>query len=144
GPVAGVPAPRAGPHAGPLRPPLPRRVVRASGAAAGLAMRVPGTTLEAAALAGAVRSALARVRPDEWLDGARAIRESGGRLVALWGVDRPDGIAVLAAFAIADGLCVIEIAPGEAGYPPPAGAFPAAPHMQRAVRDVLRVAAHGA
>jgi len=112
-------------------------------------MKIPGIGIEAAALRGAVPAASARVDTSQWLEAARAMREGGHRLVALWGADRRperEGFAMLAAYATADGLCVLELPLDArfASYPDLSGLFPAADRMQRAACDLLGVSAQGA
>ena len=94
-------------------------------------------------LPGEVRAARARVRDaGEWIEAARGARDAPGRLVSLWGSDRRDGAkAVFAAYAVPEGLCVVELAlRGETpAYPEIAGLFPAAGRMQRALRDLMGI-----
>ena len=112
-------------------------------------MKIPGTGTTAAALPGAVPTAHARVDATQWTQAARAAREAGHRLVALWGADRRasgEGFAVLAALAVHSGLVVLDLAldPREPAYPDLSGIFPSANRMQRAVHDLLGIAAQGA
>jgi Ni,Fe-hydrogenase III large subunit/Ni,Fe-hydrogenase III component G len=100
-------------------------------------------------LEGAVAAAHARVDRKQWSDMSHGVRDAGHRLVALWGADhrhRDGTLAVLAAYALADGLCVAELAlPADRPtYPDLARIFPAADRMQRALRDLLGVAPEGA
>jgi Ni,Fe-hydrogenase III large subunit/Ni,Fe-hydrogenase III component G len=112
-------------------------------------MRIPGLDLDTTRLPGAAPAALARVDEAQWLEGARLVRDSAGRLVALWGADnrdRGDGLAVLAAYAVRDGLMVLEhpVSADGPAYPELAGLFPVADRMQRAVYDLLGIYAQGA
>jgi Ni,Fe-hydrogenase III large subunit/Ni,Fe-hydrogenase III component G len=112
-------------------------------------MKVPGIGIEAEALRGPVPAAFARVVAEKWIQAAHAFREGGQRLVALWGADRragAGGFAVIAAYATAEGLCVLELplAAGAPSYPDLSALFPAAGRMQRAVFDLLGIAAEGA
>ncbi len=111
-------------------------------------MKVPGTQAPARALNAAVPTAVARVDAAQWVEAARASREAGHRLVALWGADRrpAGGFAVLAAYAIANGLCVLDLGldAHEPAYPDLSGLFASANRMQRAVRDLLGIVAEGA
>ena len=105
--------------------------------------------LDLTALPGAVPAALARVDAAQWLDGARLVRESAGRIVALWGADnrdRGEGFAVLAAYAARTGLMLLELRAfaEEPGYPDLAGLFPVAERMQRGLYDLLGICAQGA
>ncbi|HET7731154.1 MAG TPA: NADH-quinone oxidoreductase subunit C [Usitatibacter sp.] len=100
-------------------------------------------------LPGAAAAAHARVDRAQWVEMARGVHEASHRLVALWGADhheRDGTLAVLAAYALADGLCVVELAvPADRPtYPDLSGLFPAADRMQRALRDLLGVAAEDA
>jgi len=88
------------------------------------------------------------VTREQWVEGAWAVRDAGGRLVTLWGSDNTDrgaGFAVMAAFVAAGGVRVLELslAAGEP-YPEIAGLFPAAGRMQRALHDLLGLVAEGA
>jgi len=47
-------------------------------------MQVPGLTLEAVALAAPVPIWHAHLTAEEWLKAAAALRQAGGRLLALW------------------------------------------------------------
>ncbi len=112
-------------------------------------MRIPGLDLDYQALAGAVPAAAVRVDEAAWVEAARLVRESSGRLVALWASDNRDrdgGFAVHAAYALASGLCVatLRVGASRAAYPDLSGLFPAAGRMQRAVADLLGIAAEGA
>lgn len=82
----------------------------------------------------------------QWITTARSVREGGGRLVSLWGVDRGERLAVNAAYATADGLRVteLEIPTAQPAYPDLSGLFPAAARMQRALHDLLGARAEGA
>ena len=82
------------------------------------------------------------VEREGWLAAAGA-----GRLVALWGTDRgaQGGFAVSAAYATRSGLDWVELPLGAAtGYPDVSQHFPYAARMQRAVADLVGLAAEGA
>jgi Ni,Fe-hydrogenase III large subunit len=85
------------------------------------------------------------LRPEVWVASARAVAERGGRLVALWGAERRDGLAMCAAYATADGLKWVEtlLAPG-ARCPDLAPVFGFAGRMQRATADLLGIEVEGA
>ena len=105
-------------------------------------MRIPGLSLEIRLLPGAVPASHARVDCAHWEEGARLVREAGSRLVAFWGSDHRDrdgAFSVFAAYAVADGLCVLElpVATGQTAYPDISGLFPVADRMQRTVHDLL-------
>ncbi len=86
------------------------------------------------------------VDPAGWQDAARSVAESGGRLVALWTGQGPDGYAVAhAAFAAREGLVWLSVAADQTGtYPDLGGIFPCAVRMQRAAADLTGVVAKGA
>ena len=94
-------------------------------------------------LAGAVAAATLRADEALWIEAARAVHDTAGRLVSLWGAERDGGFAVLAAYEIVSGLFVVElpVAASRPRYPGIAGLFPAANRMQRALRDLLGLAA---
>ncbi len=80
---------------------------------------------------------------------ARAIRDEGGQLLALWGSDgRPSGgsFALDTVFLSSLGLiwarCALDT--DRPAYPDLAGLFPQAGRMQRATRDLLGIVAEGA
>ena len=80
---------------------------------------------------------------------AAAAKESGGRLVALWGSDERDrgtGFGLHVAFALAEGLALVSLALDESRpeYPDLAPLFPAANRLQRAAFDLLGIVARGA
>ena len=100
-------------------------------------------------LPGEVAAVIARADAPRWLEAARTVHDAGARLVALWGTDDRDrgrGLRVLAAYALAEGLCVVELPLDAArpSYPDLAGIFPAAGRMQRAMHDLLGAAAGSA
>ncbi len=83
----------------------------------------------------------ARVGPEAWLTSAQAVAAQGGRLVAVWGVERAAGterLAICAALALSEGLLWLELPMDAAapGYPDLAPLFPCAGRMQRAVADL--------
>ncbi|MEJ8839230.1 hydrogenase large subunit [Ramlibacter sp. AN1133] len=87
-----------------------------------------------------------RVERDQWLAAAGSVAQSGGRLVALWGADRGEALAVCAAYAAETGLYWVDLAlePQAPHYPDIAHLFPCASRMQRATFDLLGIAAEGA
>jgi Ni,Fe-hydrogenase III large subunit/Ni,Fe-hydrogenase III component G len=112
-------------------------------------MRIPGLVLDITPLPGVAPAALARVDAAQWVEGARLVHESAGRMVALWGADnrdRGDGFAVLAAYALRDGLMILEHPVSAEGpsFPELAGLFPVADRMQRSIYDLLGIYAQGA
>ena len=110
-------------------------------------MRIDGLDAEFVALPGAVRSFHARVNETQWVDACRAVREQGGRLVALWCSDaRPEGAGFVVRLALAarEGLAVLTLPLTGTSYPDVSAVFPAAERMQRAARDLLGLTAAGA
>ncbi|MBL0141973.1 MAG: NADH-quinone oxidoreductase subunit C [Betaproteobacteria bacterium] len=95
---------------------------------------------------------MASVGEWQWTEAARLAREGGGRLVALWGADHrdladdADEYSVYAAYAVRDGLVVVELLVQDSApsYPDLSGLFPAAVRMQRALHDLLGIGASGA
>ena len=79
-----------------------------------------------------------RVTADEWLSTAIAVRQGGGRLVALWGSSGLDHSAVSVTYVVLEGMVWLELTLGanDPTYPDLAGIFPAASRMQRAVADM--------
>ncbi|GAB3654112.1 hydrogenase large subunit [Ramlibacter alkalitolerans] len=82
----------------------------------------------------------------QWLAAAGSVAQSGGRLVALWGTDRGEALAVCAAYAVETGLYWVELGidAQAARYPGIAHLFACADRMQRATFDLLGIAAEGA
>ncbi len=119
-----------------------------------LTSRIPGLALSWRPFAGDAPMAIATVGEWQWTEAARLVRECGGRLVALWGSDRRDldeddddrAFAVHAAYAIREGLCIVELLVPESkpSYPDLSGLFAPATRMQRALFDLVGVAARGA
>ena len=110
-------------------------------------MRLEGFDIEFRALPGAVRAFHADVTATQWIAACRAVREQGGRLIALWGSDaRPagGGFAVHVALAAREGLVVPMLQLEGASYPDVSAVFPAAGRMQRATSDLLGLTAAGA
>jgi Ni,Fe-hydrogenase III component G len=97
-------------------------------------------------LPGAVAAWHGTVNAREWRETALGVLEQGGRLVAIWGSDwrsRGAGFAVHAAYAIRAGLLWITL-PVQCAFPDLSDLFPAANRMQRAVSDMIGIAADGA
>jgi len=100
-------------------------------------------------LAGEAPADFTRVTAAQWTEAARAVHDSGGRLVALWGADRRDAgaaFSVYAAYATAEGLSVVDlhVPEDDPSYPDLSGLFVPAGRMQRAAADLLGLAAAGA
>ncbi|HWK82142.1 MAG TPA: NADH-quinone oxidoreductase subunit C [Caldimonas sp.] len=113
-------------------------------------MQIPGLTLDLERLPAPLPIWRGSVDADAWQVAARAVTTMGGRLVALWGADRgtqePGGLAVCAAYALADGLVWLDLAlPADSPiYPDLSTPFPCAIRMQRAAADLLGIVAAGA
>ncbi len=88
------------------------------------------------------------VDADQWLVAARAVADTGGRLISVWGVDRGavDGgaIVVCAAYGVLEGLLWLELhLDASCAYPDLSGVFPCAGRMQRACADLSGLRAEG-
>ncbi|WER47918.1 NADH-quinone oxidoreductase subunit C [Cupriavidus sp. WKF15] len=88
------------------------------------------------------------VGQDDWSATARAVADAGGRLVALWGVDRlaiGGTLAACAAYAVPRGLIWLELRLDGAApvVPDLSGVFPSADRMQRAMTDLVGIAVQG-
>ena len=110
-------------------------------------MSLEGVEADFVALPGGVRVLHSEVNETQWVEACGAVREQGGRLVALWGTDaRADGrgFVMRAALAAREGLVVLALPLAGTSYPDVSAVFPAAGRMQRAARDLLGVSASGA
>lgn len=108
-------------------------------------MKLDKLDIEFERLSSAVQVFCADVDAADWIAGCSAVREQGGRLVALWGSEAAAGYAINAALATARGLVVLRLAlEGELPtYPGIELVFPAANRMQRAAFDLLGLIAQG-
>ena len=107
-------------------------------------MRLEGLNIELAPIPGAVEAYRAEVNAAQWVETCRAVREQGGRLVALWACDARSedrGFVAHASLVVRGGLLVLSLPLGGAPYPDVAAIFPAADRMQRAAFDLLGVTA---
>jgi Ni,Fe-hydrogenase III large subunit/Ni,Fe-hydrogenase III component G len=110
-------------------------------------MKLENLDIEFSEISCAVPAWRATVDAAQWREACRRAVFDGGRLVALWGSDDSDigkGLAVHAALVIRPGLAVITLPLADNRYPDISDIFPAASRMQRAVRDLLGLAAEGA
>ena len=118
-------------------------------------MKIPGLDVEFAALSAPVPVWFGQVTSAQWVSAATAVREHGGRLVALWAsaaifseaVSPCDtrAKAIFVAYVTLEGLFWLELALGADGcYPDLSGQFPAASRMQRAAAELSGVVAEGA
>jgi Ni,Fe-hydrogenase III large subunit/Ni,Fe-hydrogenase III component G len=98
-------------------------------------------------LPGAMPVWRADVDADTWRGAAQAVREQGGRLVALWGSDEAaDRFAVHVALAVREGVLwlTLPLYGRQPEYPDLGAVYPAAQRMQRAAYDLLGIRAAGA
>lgn len=102
------------------------------------------------AFAGRSSAFLARTDSATWSHTAGTVRETGGRLISLWGAETAAGaFTISAAYALEDGILWLQLPvdkgqDGGGEYPDLATVFPCATRMQRAVRDLLGLRAIGA
>jgi len=110
-------------------------------------MRIEGYNCEFSVIPGATKVLRATLDAAQWRETCRRAAFDGGRLLALWGSDDSDigkALAVHAALVIQPGLVVITLPLANERYPDICDIFPVANRMQRAVRDLLGLAAEGA
>jgi|GEM_PF-4327815 len=103
-------------------------------------MKISGLNVELQQMAAPVPIWFARIALADWLTAARAVREAGGRLLALWGVTPPAAPAsVCAAYVTLEGLLWFELplAAGVNYYPDLVPFFPVAARMHRAIAAAL-------
>ncbi len=113
-------------------------------------MKLLAQELSFETLTGAVAAHRALADEAGLLAFCRAVKETGGRLVALWGGDLRDrgqgeGFALHVAFGIETGLAIVSLPLPAANpeYPDLSEIFPAANRLQRAVFDLLGIRARG-
>jgi Ni,Fe-hydrogenase III large subunit/Ni,Fe-hydrogenase III component G len=100
--------------------------------------------------AGRSSAFLARVDSDTWTRTAGTVRETGGRLISVWGAEEAPGtFAISAAYALEDGILWLKLPVGDGhgdsdGYPDISAVLPCATRMQRAVYDLVGLRAIGA
>ncbi len=108
-------------------------------------MKISGLDIEFACLRAPAPIWRAEVSAEQWSGTARAVRESGGRLLSVWSTRRDATAWACAAYVTLEGLLWIELAlAADKTYPDLAGLFPAANRMQRAAADLSGVHALGA
>jgi len=121
-------------------------------------MKIPGLDLEFAALPAPVPIWFAQVSVQQWQQAAAAVRDKGGRLLAIWASsaikDEAGGAmdtragAVFCAYVTLEGAfwlaLPLTLQDGVASYPDLSGIFPAANRMQRAAADLSNIHAQGA
>ena len=120
-------------------------------------MRLLDQTLEFTRLPGALEAFRATAEETQLPAFASAVKQAGGRFVALWGSDERDrnvhvnvngsGYAVHVAFGIAEGLALVTLPlPANTDtpeYPDLSEIFPAANRLQRATFDLLGIRPRG-
>src|ERR1035437_6288618 len=86
---------------------------------------------------------VAEVSAPDWMRIAQTVRADGGRLISIWGTDRPvtGKFIMSAAYCAQEGLLWLQlpVADEQDGYPDLSIVFPAAVRMQRAVFDLLGI-----
>ncbi len=121
-------------------------------------MKIPGLDVEFQALHAPVPVWHARVTAQQWCLAATAVRERGGRLLALWagpaievivdGAATTGASAVFVSYVLLEGVFWLDLpldyGNGETLYPDLSGLFPVAARMQRAAADLSGIHAQGA
>lgn len=94
---------------------------------------------------GALPAITAPVHSTQLLSACRGVRNSGGRLVSLWGEDRQDGLQLCVVLESGDQLLVLEHMMGfdAPTYPSLSEIFPSADRLQRATQDLVGLHALG-
>jgi Ni,Fe-hydrogenase III large subunit len=121
-------------------------------------MLIAGLNLDLERLAAALPIWHGRIALADWHDAAIAVRQSGGRLISLWGSQGASAVSggapgpapsaelsVCAAYVVSEGLVWLELplARGQTDYPDLSSIFPAALRMQRAAADLSGMHALG-
>jgi Ni,Fe-hydrogenase III large subunit len=121
-------------------------------------MKITGLDVEFAELAAPVPIWFAQVTPAQWQTAASAVRDAGGRLLALWASSAINNVAGSAIPASAEAIFCsyitlegafwlalpLQVTEGHARYPDLSGVFPCASRMQRTAADLSGVIAVGA
>ena len=115
-------------------------------------MQIPDMDVEFAAFDTPVPLAFAQVNAAQWLAAASAVRDEGGRLLALWAGAAPEEssaqVCICAAYVTLEGAfwLALPLTPlkGQWLYPDLSDLFPAATRMQRAAADLSGIHAQGA
>lgn len=121
-------------------------------------MKITGLDVEFVALPAPVPIWYGEVNADQWQAAATAVRDAGGRLVALWAgkaiedvAISPGGIraeAIFVAYVTLEGLFWLALPltslDGRVAYPDLSAVFPCASRMQRAAAELSGVHAEGA
>jgi Ni,Fe-hydrogenase III large subunit len=108
-------------------------------------MEVPGVKVDLQVLLAPVPIAYARITAHDWQTAAGAVREAGGRLLALWSGSQAAGETMSVAYVVADGLVWLELPlKGESvSYADLVSFFAVAARMQRAAADLSGLHAAG-
>ena len=107
-------------------------------------MRIDGLDVELTPIAGAVPAWHAHVDAQQWRALCQQARDSGGRLLALWGSDGRSALRSLtvhAALVVRSGLVWLSHPVVNDKYPGIAEIFPPAERMQRAAADLFGIRA---
>ncbi len=121
-------------------------------------MKITGLDVEFIALAAPVPIWFAQVSAAQWQSAATAVREAGGRLLALWASEAISTIAsstiparagaIFCSYVTLEGAfwlaLPLQVNDGHASYPDLSGVFPCASRMQRTAADLSGVVAEGA
>ena len=110
-------------------------------------MKLEDFQIDLTRLPGAMPVWQAHADTQQWRKCCQQVRDTGGRLVALWGADNSDlgaGFAVHAALAMESGMLVLSLPPVDLKFPDVSDIFPSANRMQRAVHDLFGLRADGA
>ncbi len=108
-------------------------------------MKMAGFNVELQALTVPLPIWRAQVTADDWRAAASAVREGGGRLLALWGSASEAGQTVSVAYAMPEGMIWLElpVQGSAASYPDLLPFFATAARLQRAVADLSGLLAAG-
>jgi Ni,Fe-hydrogenase III component G len=121
-------------------------------------MKITGLDVEFTPLAAPVPIGFAKVTAAQWQTAASAVRECGGRLLALWAssaiyneaysADTASAEAIFCSYATTQGAfwlaLPLQAQDGRAGYPDLSDMFSCANRMQRTAADLSNVHAEGA
>ncbi len=112
-------------------------------------MRLEDLNIDYHALPGAIPAWRAQIAADRLPLVCAQVRESGGRLLALWGSDKRasgNGFTLHVALTMHPGLLVLNLAldASQPAYPDIGAIFPQAERMQRAAYDILGLVAQDA
>ena len=111
---------------------------------------IHGLELDLTRIHGPLRIWRGVVDEERWSAAAEAVARAGGRLVALWGLERRDArtgrLVAAVAYALRDGLLWLELPlpPGSDEYPDVSQWLPSSSRMQRAAADLVGISARGA